>query len=124
MRKTTVYRLANQMSAVGWLERTSDGYRVGPKVLEGGDAALQRNGLREAAFSHIYALAAKTGLAVHLAILDRDEVIYLDRIVPTRFGRATRVGGREPAYCTALRKPTLHLHTHTSQPPKLDTIPP
>ncbi len=122
--KTTVYRLANQLSAVGWLERTSDGYRVGPKVLEVGDAALQRNGLREAAFSHIYALAAKTGLAVHLAILDRDEVIYLDRIVTTRFGRATRVGGREPAYCTALGKAMLAFEDHASQAAKLAHMPP
>jgi DNA-binding IclR family transcriptional regulator len=122
--KTTVYRLANQLSAVHWLERTVGGYRVGPKLLELGDVALQRNGLREAAFNHIYALATKTGLAVHLAILDRDEVVYLDRIVTTRFGQPTRVGGREPAYCTALGKAMLAFGDQASQAAKLVHMPP
>ena len=105
--KSTVHRLANQLCAVGWLERNSGGYRVGLKLLELGSVALQRTGLREAAFRHLHSLALRTGLAVHLGILDHGEVVYLDRVTTTRISVPTRVGGREPAYCTALGKAML-----------------
>ena len=82
--KSTVHRLANQLCAVGWLERNSGGYRVGLRLLELGSVALQRTGLREAAFKHLHSLAQRTGLVVHLGILDRGEVVYLDRVTTTR----------------------------------------
>ena len=92
--KSTVHRLANQLCAVGWLERNSGGYRVGLKLLELGSVALQRTGLREAAFKHLHSLALRTGLVVHLGILDHGEVVYLDRVTTTRVALPTRVGGR------------------------------
>ena len=113
--KSTVHRLANQLCAVGWLERNSGGYRVGLRLLELGSVALQRTGLREAAFRHLHSLAQRTGLAVHLGILDHGEVVYLDRVVTTRVSLPTRVGGREPAYCTALGKAMLAFEDPASQ---------
>jgi DNA-binding IclR family transcriptional regulator len=121
--KSTVHRLADQLCAVGWLERNSGGYRVGLKLLELGGVALQRNGLREVAFRHIYALAQKTGLAVQLAILDHNEVVYLERIVLTRFRVPTRVGGRQPAYCTALGKAMLAFEDEPNQESVLANMP-
>jgi DNA-binding IclR family transcriptional regulator len=105
--KSTVHRLANQLCAVGWLERNSGGYRVGLRLLELGSVALQRTGLREAAFKHLHSLAQRTGMVAHLGILDQGEVVYLDRVSAIRVSLPTRVGGREPAYCTALGKVML-----------------
>jgi DNA-binding IclR family transcriptional regulator len=105
--KSTVHRLASQLCAVGWLERNSGGYRVGLRLLELGSVALQRTGLREAAFRHLHSLAQRTGMVAHLGILDQAEVVYLDRVSATRVTLPTRVGGREPAYCTALGKVML-----------------
>ena len=113
--KSTVHRLANQLCAVGWLERNSGGYRVGLKLLELGSVALQRTGLREAAFKHLLILAQRTGLVVHLGLLDHGEVVYLDRVSTTRVSLPTRVGGREPAYCTALGKAMLAFEDPASQ---------
>jgi DNA-binding IclR family transcriptional regulator len=121
--KSTVHRLASQLCAVGWLERNSGGYRVGLKLLELSSVALQRTGLREAAFQHIHALALRTGLAVHLGILDHAEVVYLDRIVMTRFSLPTRVGGREPAHCTALGKAMLAFEDRLGRGPALSALP-
>jgi hypothetical protein len=115
--KSTVHRLANQLCAVGWLERNSGGYRVGLKLLELGSVALQRTGLRETAFKHLHSLALRTGLVVHLGILDHGEVVYLDRVTTTRVTLPTRVGGREPAYCTALGKVMLAFADPASQRP-------
>ena len=94
--KSTVHRLANQLCAVGWLERNSGGYRVGLKLLELGSVALQRTGLREAAFKHLHSLALRTGLVVHLGILDHGEVVYLDRVTHHP-GLAAHPGGRPRA---------------------------
>ena len=113
--KSTVHRLANQLCAVGWLERNSGGYRVGLRLLELGSVALQRTGLREAAYKHLHSLAMRTGLVVHLGILDHGEVVYLDRVTTTRVSLPTRVGGREPAYCTALGKVMLAFEDPASQ---------
>jgi DNA-binding IclR family transcriptional regulator len=123
MPKSTVHRLANQLCAVGWLERNSGGYRVGLKLLELGSVALQRTGLREVAFKHLHSLAQRTGLAVHLAILDHGEVVYLDRVATTRVSLPTRVGGREPAYCTALGKAMLAFEDPASQAAALTSMP-
>ncbi len=113
--KSTVHRLANQLCAVGWLERNSGGYRVGLKLLELGSVALQRTGLREVAFKHLHSLALRTGMTVHLGILDHGEVVYLDRVTTTRVSLPTRVGGRQPAYCTAIGKVLLAFEDPASQ---------
>jgi len=113
--KSTVHRLANQLCAVGWLERNSGGYRVGLKLLELGSVALQRTGLREVAYKHLHSLALRTGLVVHLGILDHGEVVYLDRVTTARVSLPTRVGGRQPAYCTALGKVMLAFADPASQ---------
>jgi DNA-binding IclR family transcriptional regulator len=113
--KSTVHRLANQLCAVGWLERNSGGYRVGLKLLELGSVALQRTGLREAAYKHLHSLALRTGMTVHLGILDHGEVVYLDRVATTRVSLPTRVGGRQPAYCTAIGKVLLAFEDSASQ---------
>jgi DNA-binding IclR family transcriptional regulator len=113
--KSTVHRLASQLCAVGWLERNSGGYRIGLRLLELGSIALQRTGLREAAYKHLHSLSQRTGLAVHLGILDGDEVVYLDRVATTRVTLPTRVGGRMPAYCTAIGKAMLAFEDPTRQ---------
>jgi len=113
--KSTVHRLASQLCAVGWLERNSGGYRIGLKLLELGSVALQRTGLREAAYKHLHSLALRTGMTVHLGILDHGEVVYLDRVTTTRVSLPTRVGGRQPAYCTAIGKVLLAFEDPASQ---------
>ncbi len=106
--KSTVHRLVEQLRALGWIEREHDSrYRVGMRLFELGGLALQRNQLRDSAFPHLHALAAQTGLAVQLGVLDRGEVVYLERIVTNDFAIPTRLGGRMPAYCTGLGKAML-----------------
>lgn len=46
-----------------------------------------------------------TGLVVHLAVLEGPDVVYLDKIGDQRI--PTRVGGRQPAHCTAVGKAIL-----------------
>ena len=102
--KSTLHRLAEQLCQVGWIERDPGGYRVGMRLFELGNLAVEGKRLQEAAFPHLQALAAKTGMAAQLGILDQAEVVYLERIGGGSFRLPTRRGGRKPAYCTALGK--------------------
>lgn len=102
--RSTVHRLADQLCRLGWAERDPGGYRVGMKLFELGNLAVEGNRLHESSFPHLQALAAKTGMAAQLGILDQAEVVYLERIVAGPFRLPTRRGGRKPAYCTALGK--------------------
>lgn len=102
--KSTLHRLADQLCQIGWMARDSGGYRLGMRMFELGSLAIEEDALHEAALPHLQALAAKSGMSVHLGILDRAEVIHLEKVTagPTRL--AARRGSRLPVYCTALGK--------------------
>lgn len=102
--KSTLHRLADQLCEVGWIERAPGGYRIGMRLFELGTLAVEGSRLQDAAFPHLQALAARTGMAAQLAVLGGTEVVYLERIVVGRFPLPTRRGGRKPAYCTGLGK--------------------
>ena len=102
--KSTLHRLADQLCEEGWLEHDCDGYRVGIRLFELGCVAAEGNRLQEMAFPHLQSLATRMGMSVQLGILDRAEVVYLDRIVVGPLRLPTRRGGRKPAYCTGLGK--------------------
>ncbi|MFI6874780.1 IclR family transcriptional regulator [Streptomyces sp. NPDC050400] len=106
--RSTAHRILDQLARLCWLEHTDAGYGLGRRALGlgGGDGAQSR--LREAAAARLHHLQIKTGLVVHLAVLDGAEVHYLDK-VGGRFAVAvpSRVGGRAPAHSTALGKAML-----------------
>ena len=105
--KSTAHRLAEQLRAMGWLERDQRGYRVGMRLFELGGLAAEPSLLRDPALPHLHALASRTGLAVQLGVLDTDEVVYLERVIVGNYRLPTRQGGRMPAYCTGLGKAML-----------------
>ena len=45
--------------------------------------------------------------AVHLAVLDGVDVVYLNKVCSRELDLPSRIGGRMPAYCTALGKAIL-----------------
>ena len=113
--KSTVHRLAEQLRAVGWLERDYNGYRIGMRLFELGCLAIQPGQLRDSAFPHLCALASKTGLPAQLAVLDGGDVVYLERVLVDGAGLPTRLGGRMPAHCTALGKAMLAFDASTAE---------
>ena len=105
--KSTVHRMIDQLAAIGWIERDVAGYRIGMRLFEIGGLASRRSRLSDLAYPHLHALSVATGLAVQMAILDGPDVVYLERIPIGGFRLPTRLGGRQPAYCTALGKAML-----------------
>ncbi len=106
--KATVYRLAKELSELRIVECTGEGVRLGIGLFELGELVPRQRSLREAALPYMQDLQQATEKTVHLAILDRREVLYIEKL-PGRSGPElpSRVGGRMPAYCTGVGKAML-----------------
>lgn len=110
--RSTVHRILNHLVRLEWVERTPCGYRMGRRMLRAGDTNIGsgHGEIRSAAAPLLQELHVRTGMVVHLAVLDAGESVYLDKVG----GRGasslpSRVGGREPAYSTACGKSMLAL---------------
>ena len=90
--RSTVHRFAEQLVAIGWLERASSGYRVGTRLFEVGSQAEQLNRLRAAAEPWMQRLHETSRMCVHLAILDGSEVLYIDKITARDVNVPSRIG--------------------------------
>jgi DNA-binding IclR family transcriptional regulator len=106
--RSTAHRILDQLLKLDWLEHSSFGYSLGSRALHLGGVADDNSELRAAASTHLHALMLRTGLTVHLAVLDEGRVHYLDKI-GARFATSvpSRVGGYAPAHCTALGRAML-----------------
>ncbi|WP_436740093.1 IclR family transcriptional regulator [Streptomyces sp. BBFR102] len=106
--RSTAHRILEQLVRLRWLEHTPFGYGLGRRALGfGGDDGTHAE-IRAAAAGRIHDLQMRTGLVVHLAVLDEGQVHYLDKAG----GRLAAsipswVGGRVPAHATALGKAML-----------------
>ncbi|KRF21195.1 IclR family transcriptional regulator [Nocardioides sp. Soil797] len=107
--RSTAHRILDQLVKLAWLEHTPFGYGLGSRSLKLGDAGDRRSSdLRAEAAPMLHELMVRTGLVVHLAVLDDGEVSYLDKVGGRFAGSVpSRVGGRAPAHSTALGKAML-----------------
>jgi DNA-binding IclR family transcriptional regulator len=110
LNKSTAHRLAMILERHRMIERDSQmgRYRLGMRLFELGSIAISRFDIREKARMHLEQLRYEVDESVHLCTLDNGEVLYLDRVEPTRSVRMEcRVGRRNPAHCTAVGKAML-----------------
>ena len=111
--RSSVHRILSQLVCARWLKRHEDGYALGLRMFEIGSLVAHRSRITSAARPFIHELAERTGQVVHLAVLDQQDVVYLDKVVSAVEDRAfadtlpSRVGGRLPAHCTAVGKALL-----------------
>lgn len=106
--RSTAHRILDQLVRLCWLDHTSAGYCLGRRALGLGGRDGSHGEIRAAAAPLLHQLQMRTGMVVHLAVLDGAEVHYLDK-VGGRFAASvpSRVGGRAPAHSTALGKAIL-----------------
>jgi DNA-binding IclR family transcriptional regulator len=93
---STVHRLAGELVTWGALERDAGGrYSVGLRLWEVGSLAPRGLGLRERALPYLEDLSQVTHENVQLAVRERAEVVFVERIAGSRAVPVhTRVGGR------------------------------
>ena len=105
--KSSVHYLLNTLLRRGYLHRNKVTHRLllGLKILTLSDAALSGIELRRHAAPHLRRLMENSGLTVHLAILESDDVVLVDKLKPPGVSRiATWVGKRMDLHCTAVGK--------------------
>lgn len=108
--KSTVHRLVLTLEAGGLIARDepSGRYRLGLELLRLAAVAQDSIDLRSIARSTLERLAAELRETVHLTVLDRGEVVYIDKIESSaKVQMISRVGGRTPAHCTGVGKALL-----------------
>lgn len=104
MPKPTAYRLISSLETSGFLVKTKYTshdvkYRMGLKLLELGSCVAEQLDYRRIALPHMKDLNYQLNEAVHLAVLDGEEAIYVEKIESKKHIRLySKVGGRMPLY--------------------------
>jgi DNA-binding IclR family transcriptional regulator len=106
--RSTAHRILDQLVKLSWLDHTDVGYELGRRALGVDGAGSDHLEIRSAAAPLLHELHQRTGLLVHLAVLDGAEIHYLDKVGGRSAGAVpSRVGGRAPAHTTAVGKAML-----------------
>lgn len=110
LHKTTTHRIAHVLESRGLLRRSLDSnrYRLGLHLYDLGCQAMDHVNLRDEARPLMSRVVFEVGETAHLALLDRTEVLYIDRAEAQRsLTMGSKLGARNPVYCTALGKAIL-----------------
>lgn len=108
--KATLHRLLRTLVGEGMLAHDADrqSYRLGMRLVRMAHLAWSGASLAEAAREVLDRLSEEIGETIHLATLDNDQVLYLDKRTSSHtvqmFSSAGKVG---PAYCTGVGKAML-----------------
>mgnify|MGYP000896860797 CR=1 FL=1 len=105
--KSTVSRLLSTLNSRGYVTRNlqTKQYSLGMHLLELSRAKLDQLDLRPLARPYLEDLVRETGETAHLAIMDRDKVVYIDKVdTPQTLMMRSKVGYRIAIHCTALGK--------------------
>ncbi|MGW2826949.1 IclR family transcriptional regulator [Streptomyces sp. NPDC001443] len=88
--KTTSYRLLEQLVELGAVERSRNGYRIGPRIFRLAQGWQPHPGLRTAARAPARRLARVTGATVGLNVLREGQTLVLDWTPGERAGALGR----------------------------------
>ncbi len=108
--KSTAHGLISTMRDFGYLEQSYfDGsYRLGVRFFEIGNVVASNWDVRKAAAPFIQKLVNDIEETVHLVVLDKGEVLYIDKLESNHSIRiVSQVGTRLPAHCTGVGKAML-----------------
>ena len=114
--RSTTHRLASALVDRRYLRFVPrSGYSLGPKLLELGFRVRDELDLPRVAAPQLERLALLTEDTVHLGILDRGRVQYLDKITgKRRINISSRVGELQPVHSTGLGKALILDHDEES----------
>jgi len=111
---STVHRLIVNLLRQGFVELdpATGGYQLGFRVLRMGLRVLDRQDYRRVAHPLLRELNLQTQETVHLAILQGDRAVSIEKFdSPQPVGLDARLGGQMPLYCTGVGKTLLAFQT-------------
>jgi IclR family KDG regulon transcriptional repressor len=107
--KSTTHRLLNTLELEGFVHRVDGGrYALSWTVLVMASSIRASQTVRERVSAHLTELASRTRETAHLAVMDRGEVLYIEKVEGSWSLRMpSAVGNRVPLHCTGLGKVML-----------------
>lgn len=105
--RSSAHALLSSLAETGLLQCRARGrYRLGWRVVELNASLRGSVDVRSVAFPVLRRLADKHGETVHLAVLDNDRVLYVDKLPGSRqlTVAGAQVGARLEPHCTAVGK--------------------
>lgn len=108
--RATLHRQLRQLTREGMLayDEVRQTYSIGMRVLRLAHSAWSRASLASVACDALDKLSAEIEETIHLAVLDNNQVLYVDKRLPPRsvsmFSSPGKIG---PAYCTGVGKAML-----------------
>jgi DNA-binding IclR family transcriptional regulator len=123
--RSTTYRLLLSLEKCELVQKDlkTGEYSLGVTALELGSAYWGRTDLIQIAKPIMADLALKARETVNLAILSDREILYIDKVdSPRSVGVMSKVGQRNPVYCTSLGKALMAFQTEAEQSRILPSI--
>lgn len=108
--KSTAHGLISTLRDFGYVEQSpfTGKYKLGLRLFEIGNIVAHGWDVRAVAGPYIQCLVDELGETVHLVILDKGEVLYIDKRESRQSLRiVSQVGMRLPAHCTGVGKVLL-----------------
>ena len=106
----TAYRFLYTLQAIDLIEKEADrkAYRITPKVLKLGYGVFKSSELWNTAHPHLVRASKKFGETVNLAVLEKDQILYIDRIKTQSILTINlEIGSKLPAFCTSMGRVLL-----------------
>lgn len=108
---STIFRMVSTLAYYHYVRRdiNTNQYQLGLACLELAQAYLTSDDVRQVALPELELLRDETRETVHLVVLDKMEIVYLEKLPGLHaIGMmSSRVGGRAPAFCTGVGKMLL-----------------
>ena len=106
----TAYRFLYTLQAIDLIEKEPDrkAYRIAPNVLRLGYGVFKSSELWNTAHPHLVRASQKYGETFNLAILEKDQILYIDRVKTQSILTINlEIGSKLPAYCTSMGRVLL-----------------
>jgi len=109
LHKSTAHRALMVLERNALIERTPDNrFRLGLKLYELGSRAVEQIDLRAHVHPFFERLAKSLGETVHLSVLRKTQIVYLDKVGPAySVCSHSKTGNTNPVYCTSMGKAML-----------------
>lgn len=110
MTLSTAYRFLYTLQALGFAETDTDrkSYRLTPRILKLGHGLFRSSELWNTAHPSLVKASREYGETFNLAILDHDQILYIDRIKTQSILTINlTIGSKLPAFCTSMGRVLL-----------------
>jgi len=110
LNQSTIHRLLRTLYNLNWIDQNPNNhkYKLSLKLFELGSSVINNIDIVKKSIPYMKTLSKKYNEAINLAILDKDEIVYIHKIESsTTLKLDLKLGSRHPAYCTGLGKVLL-----------------